>query len=106
MTKGQTEKPVFRPGGAKKLLEHAGKDMSAEEQALLLVLIDSDAEAGESLDESERAALEKLRADIEGYDTEELAHAVKHIVSAKPKKGKKLQWPELSSILRRRQSGK
>jgi hypothetical protein len=54
-----------------------------------------DAEAGRSLDENDRAALDELKAQMEGYDAEELAQAVQHMVTAKPRKGRRLKWPTL-----------
>ncbi len=66
--------------------------MSDDERALLLVLAEVEAE---HLTEKERAALEKLKAQVKNYDTEELSRAVAHMVTAKPKEGAKLEWPEL-----------
>jgi hypothetical protein len=83
---------VSRPGG---LLEEGGEGLTDDEQALLLALLSVDAEIGENLDEEKRAALDELRAQLEGYDPEELAQAAKHVVKAKSRKGRKLEWPEL-----------
>ena len=92
--KDRQEEPVFRPDGARRLLE-VGEGLTDDERALLLAVIGADAEAGRGLDEDERTALDKLKAQVEGYDTQELAQAVKHMVTAKPRKGHKLRWPEL-----------
>jgi hypothetical protein len=82
------------PGGARRLLEDV-EGLSDDERALLLALVGVEAEAGGSLSETERAALDELKAQMEGYDAEELAQAVKHMVTAKPRKGPKLKWPKL-----------
>ncbi|MFQ6100043.1 MAG: hypothetical protein ACE5OS_02255 [Anaerolineae bacterium] len=84
--------PVSCPG---ELLEGGGEGLSDDEQALLLALLSVDAEAGEGLDEEQRAALDELRERLEGYDPEDLARAVKHVVRAKSRRGRKLEWPEL-----------
>lgn len=94
MAKDEQEGAVFRPGGARRLLE--GKEgLTDDERALLLALAGVDAEAGKGLDQQERAALDKLKAQVEGYDAEELARAVEHMVTAKPREDQKLEWPEL-----------
>lgn len=95
--KGQGD-AVLRPGGARRLLAGGGKGMSDDERALLVALLEVDAD---SLDEEERAAVAKLKAQVKGYDTDALAQAVSHMVTAKAKKGRKLKWPELKRVLRR-----
>ena len=94
MTKDKQEEPVLRPDGVRRLLE-GREDLTDDERALLLALIGADAEAGRSLSEKEHAALDKLKAQVEGYNAEELADAVKHMVTSKPREGQKLEWPEL-----------
>lgn len=93
------ERRVFRPGVTRKLLEGGGEGLNDDERALLLALAQVDAE---HLTDRERAALEKLKAQVEDYDAEELTRAVEHMVTAKPKEGAKLEWPELK---RRRKAG-
>jgi hypothetical protein len=85
---------VLSPDGARRLLE-GEQGLTDDERALLLALVGVDAETGRQLDGNERAALDELKAQMEGYDAEELAQAVKHIVTAKPRKGRKLKWPKL-----------
>jgi hypothetical protein len=94
MAENRREGPVLSPGGARRLLE-GREDLTDDERALLLALASVDAEAGRSLDENERAALDELKAQMEGYDAEELAQAVQHMVTAKPRKGHRLKWPAL-----------
>jgi hypothetical protein len=93
--KDKQERPVFRPGGASRLLESIGEDMTDDERALLLAMIGVDAEAGGSLEESEYAALDRLKAQVEDYDADELTRAVEHMVTAKPRESRKLKWPKL-----------
>ena len=93
--KDERERPVFRPGGASQLPEGDEEDMTDDERALLLAMIGVDTEAGRSLEESEHAALDRLKAQVEDYDADELARAVKHMVTAKPRGSRKLEWPKL-----------
>jgi hypothetical protein len=89
------EEPVFRPGGAGRLLDSSEGDLTDDERALLLAMAGVDAEAGGSLDAQGRAALDKLKDQVEGYDAEELTQAVKHLVTAKSRGGRRLEWPGL-----------
>jgi len=88
------KQPVFQPGGASRLLENSG-DMTADERALLLALIGVDAEVGRGLGDKERGALDELKAQVEGYDADELTQAVKHMVKAEPRDSQQLEWPDL-----------
>jgi hypothetical protein len=90
---------ILRPEGVKKLLEGGGKRLTDDERALLLALTEVDAD---NLSEEECAALEKLRTQVKGYDTEKLAQAVEHMVTAEPIAGKKIEWPELKDRRKRR----
>ncbi|RLC62633.1 MAG: hypothetical protein DRI80_05905 [Chloroflexota bacterium] len=88
--------PVFNPEGVRRLLaEGGGEDLNDDERALLLALVEADTEIGRSLSEKERAALEKLKAQVEDYDANELVRAVRHMVTSQPRKGWDLEWPEL-----------
>jgi hypothetical protein len=89
------EEPVFRPGGAGRLLDSSQGDLTDDERALLLAMAGVDAEAGGSLDAQGRAALDKLKDQVEGYDAEELTRAVKHVVTAKSRGSRRLEWPGL-----------
>lgn len=90
---------ILRPQGVQKLLKGGGKRLTDDERALLLALTEVDAA---NLSEEERAALEKLRTQVKGYDTEELAQAVEHMVTAEPVEGRKMEWPELKDRRKRR----
>jgi len=103
MAKDEQKKSVFQPDGARKLLESEKEDWSDSERALLLALVSTEAD---KLDEEERAALDKLKQQVEDYDTEDLAQAVEHMVKAKPREGRKLEWPELKQKLRKKRSSK
>jgi len=98
-SKDKQEGSVFRPGG---LLDEGGEGLTDDEQALLLALLSIDAEAGGDFDENKRAILDELAAHLEGYDADELARVAKQVVKAKPKKGQKLEWPELKRARRKK----
>ncbi len=106
MAKKKQGEPVFRPGAARQLLEGGWAELTDDERALLLALIGVDTEAGVSLDEEQRAALDKVMAEMEGYDVEELARAVRHIVTAESREGQKLEWPELKREVGKRRSSR
>jgi hypothetical protein len=59
--------------GARWLLEGGGKDLTDDERALLLAMIAVDAE---NLNEEYLAAVDKLKAQVKDYDTNELVQAV------------------------------
>jgi hypothetical protein len=102
--KSKRKRPVFRPGGARQLLDCSEDNLTDDERALLLALASVDVETGRCLDEKERAALDKLKTQVEDYSAEELAQAVKHMVTAKAQEGRKLEWPELKRRRRKRRS--
>lgn len=92
---------VLGPDGARRLLESSKEDLTEDERALLLVLIGTDAEVRGKLSKQERAALDRLKEQMEGYDAGELAQAVKRMVTAEVIPGRKLAWPELKRRQRR-----
>ena len=69
--------------------------MTDDERALLLALIGVDTQAGRSLTEQDHAALDRLKAQVQDYDADALSQAITHVVTAKPREDRKLQWPEL-----------
>ena len=93
--KDKREDSVFRPSAASRLLDGGGEDLTDDERALLLALIGVDAQTEGGLAEEDRAALDELKAQVQGYDVDELAQAVQHMVTAKPQENRKLKWPTL-----------
>ncbi len=84
--------PLFAKGKAKWLLENARK-LTPDQRALLLALADLDVVAGRQLTSEERAALEELSTQTEGYDPNDIQRAIQHIVEAKTKR-KVVDWPQ------------
>jgi hypothetical protein len=69
--------------------------MTDDERALLLALIGVEAQAGRSLTEQDHAALDRLKAQVQDYDADALSQAIAHVVTAKPREDRKLEWPKL-----------
>ena len=90
MTKSE-EEPIFVAGKAKWLLENAQK-LTVEQRALLLAIADLDVASGHKPTAEERAALDQVAANIDGYDAKEIEEAVRHMVKAKSKR-KVVDWP-------------
>jgi hypothetical protein len=82
---------VFRPEGAEQL---QGENLDDDQRALLLALAGVEAERGSGT-AADQDALEELAAQIEGYDTAELQAAIHHLVNAKAKAERKMDWSEL-----------
>ena len=85
------EDSLFASGKAKWLLENA-RQLTIEQRALLLAMVDLDIKAGRKLSPEEKAALDELAAQVEGYDPTEIERAVRHMVNAKSKR-KVVDWP-------------
>jgi Spy/CpxP family protein refolding chaperone len=84
--------PLFAKGKARWLLENARK-LTPDQRALLLALADLDVAAGHQPTPEERAALDELSAQMEGYDAAEIRQAMKHMVEAQTKR-KVVDWPK------------
>jgi hypothetical protein len=83
---------LFVAGKAQWLLENA-RQLSPDERALLLAMADLDVQAGHTITPEDRAALDALAAQTEGYDPGEIERAAKHMVEAKPTR-KVVDWPK------------
>ncbi|CAG0929380.1 hypothetical protein TFLX_01291 [Thermoflexales bacterium] len=86
------EDPLFAKGKAQWLLENARK-LTPDQRALLLAIADLDVAAGRQLSPEDRAALEELSTQTEGYDASEIQQAMKHMVEAQTKR-KVVDWPK------------
>ncbi len=103
MTKSKRGKKVPHLGGLRRLLKSGARGLNEDERALLIALAALEADR---LDEDERAALEKVKARMKDYDPEEVTQAVKHMVTAQPREGSRLEWPELKRDKPRRRTSK
>lgn len=90
-----TDTPLFREGGASWLREKAGNHLTAEEQALLLALVQLEKDLGRELSEEESVALEALASRMKGFDPDAIVAAVHQLVEAPADPHRKMAWPEI-----------
>ncbi len=83
---------LFVAGKAQWLLENA-RQLTPDERALLLAMVDLDVQAGRIITPEDQAALDALAAQTEGYDPAEIERATKHMVEAEPTR-KVVDWPK------------
>ena len=96
MTKDKQEGPLFNPEGIRRLLaEGGGEELNDDERALILAMVGADTAIGKDLSEKELAALEKIKEQVEDYDADALAQAVKQMVTSETREERKLKWPSL-----------
>ena len=98
MTKKKSESTLFSAGKARWLLENVGK-LDEGQRALLLAIAELDKDTGRELTDEERAALDKLAAETQGFNPVEIQTAVHKMVKGKAKRKPIKDWP--SSIVRR-----
>ena len=83
---------LFVAGKAQWLLENA-RMLSPDQRALLLAMADLDVQAGRIITPEDRAALDELAAQAEGYDPGEIERAMQQMVEAKPTH-QGIEWPK------------
>ena len=86
---------IFSSEGIRRLLAGGTQNLTDDERALLLALIGTEEESGRQFTAEERAAIERLREQLSDYDADELAQAVRHMVTARTQASRKTEWPEL-----------
>ena len=91
----QDKGSIFSSEGIRRLLEGGAQNLTDDERALLLALIGAEEETGRQLTAEEREAFNRLREQLGSYDADELAQAVKHMVTAQTQAARKTEWPEL-----------
>ena len=88
-------------GKARWLLEGGIDELEDDERALLLALVSLEADTGRQLTPEEQQALDAIVSRT-GVDGEEITRAVKHVVQAKAKKNRRLDWSAFIARLRRK----
>ena len=83
---------LFVAGKAQWLLENA-RTLPPDQRALLLAMADLDVQAGRTITPEDRAALDELAAQAEGYDPGEIERAMQQMVEAKPIHAG-IDWPK------------
>lgn len=94
MVKDRSEGRLLRPEAISGLLE-GRDDLSDQERALLVALIEVETETGRPLSDAERAAVEALRESVQGFDVEKVSQAVRRIVTAESREDRETDWPDL-----------
>lgn len=96
MTKpDESATPIFRPGKARWLQRRGAKALTAEEQALLLALVQLEADLGHTLSEEELAAVEALAGQMEEFDPQDIARAIRQMIEAPADPQRRTSWSEL-----------
>ena len=93
------EGSILQPDGVKRLRARGKRKLDDDQRALVLALAEVEADR---LSEEERTALDEMKAQVKDYDTEDLARAVEHMVSAEAAADRKMDWPELKKRKRHR----
>ena len=93
MTKHQ-DGTVFREasGKARWLIQHID-ELGEDERALLLAMVELDKDVGRELTDEERAALDKLAAEMRGFDPAGIQAAVQKMVEGETKRQPVQGWP-------------
>jgi predicted outer membrane protein len=93
VTENQDE-TVFREAGGKArwLIQHAD-ELDEDQRALLLAMVELDKEVGRTLTEEEHAALDKLAAEMRGFDPAGIQGAVQKMVEGEAKRQPVQDWP-------------
>ena len=93
MTKHQDE-TVFREAGGKArwLIQHID-ELGEDERALLLAMVELDKDVGRELTDEEQAALDKLAAEMRGFDPAGIQAAVQKMVEGEAKRQPVEGWP-------------
>jgi hypothetical protein len=90
---------LFSPGKARWLLENVEK-LDEGDRALLLAIAELSKDTGRELSEEERAALDKLAAEMQGFDPVEIRDAVQRMVEGKTTHKADQDWSAVSQRLK------
>ena len=93
MTNHQDE-TIFREAGGKArwLIQHVD-ELGEDERALLLTMVELDKDVGRELTDEEHAALDKLAAEMRGFDPAGIQAAVQKMVEGETKRQPVQGWP-------------
>lgn len=87
--------PIFRPGKARWLQRKGAKALTAEQQALLLALVQLETDLGRTLSEDETAAVEALAGQLQGFDPQDIARAIRQMIETPADPQRQTSWAEL-----------
>ena len=88
-------------GKARWLLEGGLDELDEGERALLLALANLEADTGRTVTQEERQALDRI-AERSEQDADDISQAIKHMVEAKAKKERGLDWSGLKRRIQRK----
>ena len=88
----QRDDTLFSSGKARWLIQHAD-ELDEDQRALLLAMVELDKEVGRTLTDEEHAALDKLAAEMRGFDPTGIQDAVQKMVEGKAKRQPAKGWP-------------
>ena len=85
---------VFREAGGKAhwLIQHID-ELGEDERALLLAMVELDKDVGRKLTDEEHAAVDKLAAEMRGFDPAGIQAAVQKMVEGETKRQPVQEWP-------------
>ena len=92
---------LMGPGKARWLLDGGIDELDPAERALLLAVASLEVDIGRTVTDEEKEVLAEIKA-RSGEFGEEIAQAVKHMVEAKARKSRGLDWSALKRRLRRK----
>jgi hypothetical protein len=92
LLKKKHDETLFSPGKARWLLDNVDK-LDESQRALLLAIAELSKDTGRDLTEEERAVLEKLAAETQGFDPAEIQAAVQKMVEGEAKRKPIIDWP-------------
>jgi hypothetical protein len=95
----EEENTLFRPGKARWLKNQGVSSLSSEQRALLLALAQLESALGRDVSDEEWEALESLTQDMQGFDPQDVARAVRQMVEAPADPERSISWPELKRKL-------
>ena len=88
-------------GKARWLLEGGIDELDEGERALLLALANLEADTGRTVTQEEREALDRI-AERSEKDADDISQAIMHMVEAKAKKDRRLDWSALKRRIQRK----
>lgn len=94
------QQSIFNPGQADWVQEKGAQGLTRDQQALLLALAQLEAAMGRELSEDERAAIESLAGNLEGFDPKEIQTAIHQMVNDPADPHRQTSWSELKKRLR------
>jgi len=99
VTEKKHDSTLFSAGKARWLLENV-REMDEGQRALLLAIAELNRDTGRELTGEERAALDKLAAETQGFDPVEIQAAVEKMVKGKARRQSTQDW--LSDDIKRK----